>query len=121
MDCCGSRQARARRAERRNGGWGGGRRAGSFARSCRRRAVLQAQPLQPFHALLDEHLGHVAHGAGFVLCQHGEALAEVLGKHHLDPGGLGAATGGGLTGGHDPESLRVTKKCTKAGKGSIQG
>jgi hypothetical protein len=77
--------------------------------------------LQAFHPLLDQHLGHVAHGAGFVLGQQGEAVAEVLGQHHLNPGGLGAATGGGLTGGHDPGRLRVTKKCTEAGKGSIQG
>jgi hypothetical protein len=44
------------------------------------------QPFKPFHALLDQHLGHVAHGAGFVLGQQGEAVAEVLGQHHLDPG-----------------------------------
>jgi hypothetical protein len=84
MGCCGSWQARAGGAERRNGGWG--RRAGSFAWSCRGRAVLQAQQFQALHALLDEHLGHVAHGAGFVLGQQGQALAKVLGHHHLNPG-----------------------------------
>jgi len=84
MGCCGSWQARAGGAERRNGG--GGRRAGSFAWSGRGRAVLQAQQFQALHALLDEHLGHVAHGAGFVLGQQGQALAKVLGHHHLNPG-----------------------------------
>jgi hypothetical protein len=84
MGCCGSWQARAGGAERRNGG--GGRRAGSFAWSGRGRAALQAQQLQALHALLDEHLGHVAHGAGFVLGQQGQALAKVLGHHHLNPG-----------------------------------
>jgi len=47
---------------------------------------LQAQLLQPLHALLDEHLGHVAHRAGFVLGQQGEALAQLLGHHHLNSG-----------------------------------
>ena len=84
MGCCGSWQARAGGAERRNGG--GGRRAGSFAWSCHSRAILQAQQFQALHALLDEHLGHVAHGAGFVLGQEGQALAKVLGHHHLNPG-----------------------------------
>jgi hypothetical protein len=86
MGCCGSWQASTGGAGRRNGGWGGGRRAGSFAWSCRLRAVLQAQQFQALHALLDEHLGHVAHGAGFVLGQQGEAVAQVLGHHHLNPG-----------------------------------
>jgi hypothetical protein len=84
MGCCGSWLARAGRAGRSNGG--DGRRAGSFAWSCCRRTVLQAQQFQALHALLDEHLGHVAHGAGFVLGQQGEALAQVLGHHHLNPG-----------------------------------
>lgn len=84
MGCCGSWQARAGGAEPRNGG--GGRRAGSSAWCCRGRAVLQAQQFQALHALLDEHLGHVAHGAGFVLGQQGQALAKVLGHHHLNPG-----------------------------------
>ena len=77
--------------------------------------------LQAFHPLLDQHLGHVAHGAGFVIRQHRETLAEVLGQNHLDPGRFGTSAGGGLTGGHGPGILLVTKKCTEAGKGSIQG
>lgn len=40
--------------------------------------------LQPLDPLLNEHLGHVAHGAGFNLCQLSQALAEVFRQHHLN-------------------------------------
>lgn len=56
--------------------------------------------LQPLDPLLNQHLGHVAHGAGFNLCQLSQALAEVFRQHHLDARRFGLATGGGLPGGH---------------------
>lgn len=42
--------------------------------------------LQPLNPLLNQHLGHVAHGAGFELSQLSQALAEVFRQHHLNAG-----------------------------------
>jgi len=48
--------------------------------------------LQPLHPLLDQHLGHVADGAGFDVGQGGQAIAEILGQHHLNARRFGAPT-----------------------------
>jgi hypothetical protein len=42
--------------------------------------------LQPFHTLLDQHLGHVAHRAGLDISEFSQPLAELLGQHHLNAG-----------------------------------
>jgi hypothetical protein len=70
----------------------------------RRRIVLgllAKLALQALHTLLDQHPGHVAHGAGFAIGQKSQPLTQLLGQHHLNPGGLGPAAGGGLAGGHN--------------------
>ena len=57
-------------------------------------------PLQPLDPLLNQHLGHVAHRAGFELSQLSEALAEVFWQHHLNARRFGLATGRGLPSRH---------------------
>lgn len=56
--------------------------------------------LQSLDPLLNQHLGHVAHGAGFELSELGQALAEVFRQHHLNARRFGLATGRGLPGRH---------------------
>lgn len=56
--------------------------------------------LQPLHALLNQHLGHVADRARLGVSQIGQTLAEVFRQNHLDAGRLGPAAGGGLARGH---------------------
>lgn len=58
--------------------------------------------IETVQALLDEHLGHVADRAGLRLRHCSEPFAEFFRQHHLDTWRLGAAAGGGLTGGHGP-------------------
>jgi hypothetical protein len=40
--------------------------------------------LKPFHALLDQHLGHVAHRAGLDISELCQPLAELFGQYHLN-------------------------------------
>jgi len=98
--------------QRFDGPFGGGRQGGGGREA--------SPPLQGLHPLLDQHLGHVAHGAGFLLRQGGQALAELFRQHHLNAGRLGSPAGRGLTGRHDRGIGSDRKKCTKLVKGSIQ-
>ncbi len=42
--------------------------------------------LQPFHTLLDQYLGHVAHRAGLDISEISQPLAELFWQHHLNAG-----------------------------------
>jgi hypothetical protein len=45
---------------------------------------MKARPLQPFHTLLNQHLGHVAHRAGLDISEVSQPLAELFGQYHLN-------------------------------------
>ena len=84
-------------------------------------AIVTTSSRLAVQALLDQHARHVAHGARLRLGHGREAVAELLGQHHLDPGRLGPAARGGLAGGHGMAAGGPdTPECTERVADSIQ-
>ena len=55
-----------------------------------------ALSLQGLHPLLDQHLRHVAHGAGFLFGQGSQTLTKIFRQDDLNTGRFGSPAGGGL-------------------------
>ena len=57
--------------------------------------------LMLLNSLLNQHTGHVAHGARLLFGKGRQPCTEILGQDHLDPWGLGFPAGRCLTRRHD--------------------